>query len=121
MLPLGGAWTGVCRAGDALAQPEEKCLGALCSLGYARGVCPRFPVNDAGPDAVRFAIIREQAHSLELYYVLERNHHPFVHGALEYALPSGPLAGTPLAETLERQAEAYIASYLRRKKEACVR
>jgi hypothetical protein len=121
MLPLGGAWTGLCRAGDAPAQPEPQCLGALCSLGYARGVCPRFPVNDAGPDAVRFAIIREKAHSLQLYYVLERNHHPFAHGPLEYSLPSGALAGASLAETLQRQAQAYIASYLRRKKEASIR
>ena len=121
MLPLGGTWTGLCRAGTAVAKPEEKCQSALCSLGYARGVCARFPTDDAGPDAVRFAITREQPNSLHLYYVLERNHQPFAHGKLEYTLPSGQVAGMLSAETLQRQAEAYVASYLLRKKEASVR
>jgi hypothetical protein len=119
MLPLGGAWSGVCRAipGDAW-QPEAADLERRCNLGYARGVCSRFP-DDAGPDAIRFNISGDDGAVLRLYYVAERDHHPFAHGPLEY---SRAAAGVTLPhtcrETLDAQATAYAASYLRRKSEA---
>jgi hypothetical protein len=120
MLPLGGAWSGVCRAvpGDAW-QPQAADLERRCNLGYARGVCPRFPDN-SGPDAIRFTISSDDGAVLRLYYVAERDHHPFAHGPLEYSRAAVGL--TPphtCGETLDAQATAYAASYLRRKSEAC--
>ena len=50
--------------------------------------------------------------------VLERDHHPFAHGPLEYSLTAARFLQAPSGEILSRQAEAYVQSYLRRKKEA---
>ena len=119
MLPLGGAWSGVCRAipGDAW-QPEAADLERRCNLGYARGMCSRFP-DDAGPDAIRFTISGDDGTVLRLYYVAERDHHPFAHGPLEYSRAAAGIT-SPVAcrEILDAQASAYAASYLRRKSEA---
>jgi hypothetical protein len=119
MLPLGGAWAGVCRAvpGEQW-QPETAEAQRRCNLGYARGICSRFP-DDAGPDAIRFTITGDDGPTLRLYYVVERDHHPFAHGAIECS--SSPVGlGAPAAEIpiLHSQAQAYAASYLRRKSEA---
>jgi hypothetical protein len=118
MLPLGDSWAGTCLAVSSSPwQPDEAMLRPLCNLGYARGSCRRFPSGD-GPDAVRFTISRDEGACLRLYYVVERDHHPFAHGPLEYAVSIGVFTGTPLGETLNRQAQAYVESYLRRKMEA---
>ncbi len=124
MLPLGAAWTGYCQAtGGNLWEPNSPDAERLCNLGYARGVCARFPTDDAGADAVRFTLAADDGATLRLYYALERDHHPFAHGALEYSLatqsvtPPGSCAVAGAA-TLHVQAEAYAASYLRRKAEA---
>src|ERR1035438_6075017 len=83
-LPLGDSWAGDCRAiPGAPWQPATAITHPLCNLGYARGNCDRFPCDD-GPDAVRFTISADNGACLRLYYVLERNHHPFAHGPLEY-------------------------------------
>lgn len=119
MLPLGDAWTGLCFATPGGAPPTDSGpLGTFCSLGYARGACPRFPDHDSGADAVRFAISRDDGISIDLTYVLERNHHPFAYGPLRYSFDDGRFLGMPSAKVLERQAQAYVESYLRRKKEA---
>lgn len=116
-LPLGDAWTGVCLAqpGDPV-EPLDAWL-SLCNLGYARGTCPRFP-STGEPDAVRFAIARDDGNYLQIYYVLERGHHPFDHGSVEYHRDADvfqpPLPATPFRD----QARAYVASYLRRKRDA---
>jgi hypothetical protein len=86
-------------------------------MGYARGRCPRFP-QDQGADAVRFTISRHEAVVLRIYYVAERDHHPFEQGPLEYSLTAHALVDPPAQATLARQAEAYAQSYLRRKKES---
>jgi hypothetical protein len=108
---------GICRAGVEPAEPDAALLHSLCHFGYARGRCPRFPVDDPGPDAVRFAITRVAAPSLDLCYVLERDHHPFAHGSLCYSLAAGrflPGAESAPPEIVARQAKAYVKSYLRR-------
>jgi hypothetical protein len=116
MLPLGDLWVGTCHArAEESCQPEETAVRPLCNLGYARGQCKRFSVEDPGPDAVRFTIRREEGRSLHLYYVLERDHHPFGHGALEYSMEARRFTNAPDSALLTRQAEAYVASYLRRK------
>jgi hypothetical protein len=130
MLPLGGMWDGLCRAipGEAW-QPDQATLQPLCNLGYARGICARFPEGD-GPDAVRFAVAGDDGATLRLCYVIEQNHHPFAHGTFAHGtLAHGAFANGPLDNPdapagispplLARQAGAYIRSYLRRKREAC--
>ena len=113
LLPLGDSFLGVCLADPAQpAEPEESRL-ALCNLGYARGECPRFPVEAA--DAVRFALSRDNQHSLQIYYVLERGHHPVEHGELTFLTNEQTLSPPASNPILHRQAAAYAASYLRRK------
>ncbi len=116
MLPLGGAWTGECRAipGDAW-EPRSADLERRCNLGYARGICSRFP-DDSGPDAIRFTISHDDGATLRLYYVAERDHHPCAQGPLEYSRAAAAIAdASQRSETLCAQAHAYSASYLRRK------
>jgi len=114
MLPLGDLWAGVCRAApDAPWKPGEGMLRPLCNLGYARGVCPRFPAGD-GPDAVRFTVRGADGAAVHLYYVVERDHHPFVHGRLEYEVARGEIVSAPESGNLSRQAQAYAESYVRR-------
>jgi hypothetical protein len=115
---------GTCRAGgEPAAEPDAALLHSLCHFGYARGRCPRFAIDDPGPDAVRFAITRVDGPSLDLCYVLERDHHPFAHGSLSYSLADASLRPAaervPSPEIVARQAEAYVKSYLRRQAEAC--
>jgi hypothetical protein len=112
-LPLGDAWTGICKAAESL--PEPAILDPLCWFGYARGRCRHFPEQDAGPDAVRFAVRRDDGASLNLYYVLERDHHPFAHGEIGYSVDGRRLLEPSVSETLQCQAEAYVDSYLRRR------
>jgi hypothetical protein len=119
MLPLGGQWTGICRAApDSPWRPGEATPQPLCNLGYARGACPRFPPN-GGPDAVRFTVRAADRAAVRLYYVVERDHHPFAHGPLEYSLASKSLVSPPAGENLSRQAQAYVESYLRRMEHKC--
>lgn len=118
MLPLGDAFAGTCCAVPGQPwQPDPAIARPLCNLGYARGRCDRFPA-DAGPDAVRFTIRRDEGTLLHLYYVLERDHHPFAHGALDFTPATASFALAPPSPQLDDQARAYVASYLRRKAEA---
>jgi hypothetical protein len=118
MLPLGDAWDGLCRANpDAPSEPDEITLLSICNMGYARGCCPRFPSGD-GPDAARFTIAADTPETLRVYYVLERDHHPWSHGPLEFSRGGAPFAGTTAAESTLQLARAYVESYLRRISEA---
>jgi hypothetical protein len=115
MLPLGGDWSGACRADSEHPWlPDGATLRPLCNLGYARGICSRFP-DDGGPDAVRFTISGDDGVTLRLYYVVERNHHPFAHGPLIWSHAIAAFAEPPASQTLQRQACAYVESYLQRK------
>jgi hypothetical protein len=114
MLPLGGLWAGLCRAPlESPSQPADASLRPLCNLGYARGNCPCFPAGD-GPDAVRFTISSDDGATIGIYYVLERDHHPFAHGPIDYSIASGAVQPLP-GEILARQARAYAENYRRRK------
>jgi hypothetical protein len=116
LLPLGGVWTGTCHADpQQLIQPDDSALQRLCNIGYARGACPRFPTGDAGPDAARFTLTRDDGASLRMYYVLERDHRPFAHGPIEFAIAAKAVTAAPSGNFTTRQAAAYAASYLRRK------
>jgi hypothetical protein len=116
LMPLGGTWTGTCHADPQRAvSPDESALHRLCNMGYARGVCPRFPAADPGPDAARFTLSSDDGATLRIYYVLERDHQPFAHGPLEFAVRERAFIALPAGNLTARQAAAYAASYLERK------
>jgi hypothetical protein len=102
-MPLGDPYAGSCTAGELEPRIRE-----CCNAGYARGVCPSFPGGNA-PDAVRFGIVRLEGGVGSIRYVAERNHYPFETGVLES--DGVPADGKKL---IERQADAYLRSYLRR-------
>jgi hypothetical protein len=113
IFPLGDCWSGECRAhAGAPAEPDPKSLRTFCNFGYARGGCDRFPDSDSA-DAVRFTISSDDDATVGIYYVLERDHHPFAHGPIEYSRTSRSC--DLAAPELQSLAEAYAASYLRRK------
>ncbi len=89
--------------------PEGR-LRTCCNTGYARGACPSFPGGDA-PDAVRFAIVQRRDGVARILYVVERDHQPYEHGTIELAETGAHPEGSP---AMERQARAFLASYLRR-------
>jgi hypothetical protein len=118
-LPLGDLWAGECRATPLHpCRPGDDDLRPLCNFGYARGKCGHFPASPHGPDAVRFTISGDQGGLLRIYFVIERDHHPFAHGPLEYSTALGAFAAPPEGDNLERQACAYVESYFRHKVEA---
>lgn len=118
MLPLGDAWSGICHAvPDQPTHPDDSLLEPFCNLGYARGHCPRFPL-DHGPDAARFTIVSDDGDALRLYYVLERDHRPFAHGQLEFSVAQDEVTTPAEGELTGRQARAHAASYLRRRAES---
>jgi len=118
ILPLGDFWAGECHA-DAVRpfMPDRVTLKSCCNLGYARGECHCFPAG-SGPDAIRFTIREDDGQRLRLHYVVERDHHPFAHGPLEFSRVSGSLLSASADPAIARQARAYVESYLRRKSEA---
>src|SRR5262249_928536 len=113
LFPLGDSWSGLCHADPSNLVPPANAL--VCNFGYARGQCVRFP-DDDGPDAVRFTISRADPAGLTLYFVQERDHHPFAHGPLEHLFVS---TNSSAPKTLlDRQAAAYAESYRRRQRES---
>jgi hypothetical protein len=118
MLPLGDLWDGLCRAvPDAPWEPGSPTLASLCNMGYARGCCTRFPAGD-GPDAARFTIAADGPETLRVYYVLERDHHPWAHGPLEFSRAGGEFRNCAASQATLELARAYVESYLRRISEA---
>jgi len=103
-LPLLGFFDGECRAdGSASVLPDPVTLRDLCSFGYARGQCPRFP-RDARTDAHRFSPPAHGAPTPEVLYVVEENGWPVQHGTL-----TPDSSGAILA----RQAQAWMENYSR--------
>jgi len=95
-------------------RPDEATLRESCNLGYARARCPRFP-KEAGPDALRFSVTGDQEGVLRIFHVSEQNHSPLEHGTLEYSEDAGKFLNGHPNQMLQKQAQAYVESYLRRK------
>jgi len=114
-LPLGDPHTGLCRV-DPMRdwRPDEATLRQCCNLGYARLRCPRFP-QEPGPDAIRFSITGDQDGVLKVFYVTEQDHSALEHGTLEYSATAGGFLDAHSNQLLQKQAQAYVESYLRRK------
>ncbi len=85
-------------------------------MGYARGRCPRFP-ESGGPDAYRFSIVTDIGGTLTVFYVAERAHYPLQSGMVEYSSGTDRFSHSIEGDTFQKQARAYIESYLRRKNE----
>lgn len=116
-LALGDPYTGLCCV-DPLREwrPDETALRELCNRGYARRRCPRFPQGD-GPDMVRFSVSSDQQGVVKIYYVVEKDGSPMEHGEIEYLVETRQFRPNLTGGMLERQAQAYAESYLRRKNE----
>lgn len=113
-MPLGDAWSGVCRAvPDAEWAPDPNTLQQLCNFGYARERCARVPAG--GPDALRFGISHDRGGIVRIYWVMEKDHLPFAHGPLDYSRAEAGFQTAHPDGRVNRQAEAYVSSYLRRK------
>jgi hypothetical protein len=114
MVPLGDAWLGSCEADpDRPSIPEPDALIRLCNLGYPEG-CPHFPRNGAA-DAVRFGVSHDQNGIVSIHYVIEKSHEPVEHGPLAYSRETGLFLTEHRNRLVQRQAEAYVESYLLRK------
>ncbi len=98
-LPLGEAYSGICRAGDPHTPSKER-QRELCNCGYARGRCENFPKSSA-VDAVRFSVISNEP--LRVIYILEKDYAPLEHGEFD---PNGEPDSV-----LAHQARAFAQSY----------
>jgi hypothetical protein len=113
-MPLGDAWSGICRAAAAGEWlPDPNTAQQLCNFGYAREKCARVPED--GADAVRFSIAHDQDGLVRIYWVKEKNHLPFAHGPLEYSRVDADFRVSHPDACIAQQARAYVSSYLRRK------
>ena len=113
-LPLGYGWKGYCTApGHDGAQPTTDQLKDGCNLGYA-GCCARLP-RERTWDAVRFSLARDGDRRLWLHYVCEIQYRPGEHGRLEFDTVSGQWSTPHRDARVQKMAECYLESYLRRK------
>jgi len=112
-LPLGDAFAGECRAQDNAFQPEEERVRQVCNLGYGRGRCDRFP-QDAASDAVRFNLTEDAGALIRIQFVYEKDCWPRENGQLN--CENGRVASNGSGDALlDRQAAAFVESYLRRR------
>jgi hypothetical protein len=119
-LPLGCGWSGHCTApGHEGETPRQEILEAFCNLGYATS-CPWAP-QDHTCDAVRFSVVAPAGNGeaskrvLRLTYVSERGHRPVTHGELQYDLQSATWPLRHEDSRIQRMAECFLESYLKKK------
>jgi hypothetical protein len=117
-LPLGDPYNGFCRA-DPMHErtPAFETLRDCCNIGRAGTRCSHFPKKDAGPDAVRYSVADDAADLIRIFYVAERAERTVADGTIDFETATGLFRDGPAGETLEKQARAYVESYLRRKTE----
>ena len=112
-LPLGAGFCGTCRAGIAEFTPADAELREFCNLGYA-GQCERVPA-DRRADCVRFAVAEDQGVRILLHFVYERDHAPVEWGVLEYDAAGERWTSKISDQTMQRQAECYLAVYFEKR------
>jgi hypothetical protein len=115
-LPLGDAFSGECRAPGNSAQPDETRTREICNFGYGRGRCEQFPTSSTA-DAIRFHVAKDAGELIEIQYIFEKDCWPGEHGVLEYVHTSVNAARMSACATLQRQADAFLESYLKRRSE----
>jgi hypothetical protein len=79
--------------------------------------CPRLPQQPAC-DAVRFILGRDRGPKLTVQYVCETGHAPGAHGVLEFDIRDGRWTVSHSDPRLQRLAECFLDSCLRRKQES---
>jgi hypothetical protein len=114
-LPLGDAFSGECRAPGSTVQPGETRLREVCNPGLGRHGCEQFPLNSAA-DAVRFHVAKDSGELINIQYVFEKECWPGERGSFDCS-GSRQLPAALADETLRRQAQAFLESYLRRRGE----
>jgi hypothetical protein len=113
-MPLGDAWSGICRAAPAGEwRPDPNTVQQFCNFGYAREKCARVPA--AAADAVRFSISHDRDGLIRIYWVMEKDHLPFAHGPLDYSRAEAAFRAAHPDACVAQQAQAFINGYLRRK------
>ena len=121
-LPLGCGWSGHCTApaheGEAPSQDE---LRDFCNLGYAEG-CTRLP-RERIWDSVSFGARtldnggeNARGSRIRVRYVCERAHRPAEDGFLEFDAVGARWAKPHPDSRVQRMAECFLASYLKRRK-----
>jgi len=109
--PLGDLYEGECHARPKeIYRPGGTVLLEGCNLGYAAQQCRRFPAE--GPEAVRFCVREDNEGEVRIDYVMERAHLPYEHGGLVYDRGLKSWTGLQAGSLLQRQAQAYVESYL---------
>jgi hypothetical protein len=103
-LPLGDAFSGLCRAPGNVAQPDEERMRAVCNIGYGRHGCEQFP-SESAADAIRFHVAKDAGEVIHIQYVFEKDCWPGEHGD----------AASLTSETARRQADVFLESYLKRR------
>jgi hypothetical protein len=110
--PLGDLYEGECHArAREIHSPGGAVLLECCNFGYAARQCRRFPAQE-GPEAVRFCVREDAEGKVHLDYVMERAHLPYEHGGIVYDRGLRAWTGLQAGSLLERQAQAYVESYL---------
>jgi hypothetical protein len=85
----------------------------VCNLGLGRHGCEQFP-QDSVADAVRFHVARDSGELINIQYVFEKDCWPAEHGDFDFHAERG-FSPSLADETLRRQAQAYLESYLQRR------
>jgi hypothetical protein len=103
-LPLGDAFSGVCRAPQNGVQPDETRMREVCNPGLGRHACEQFPPGST-VDAIRFHVAKDSGEFIQIQYVFEKDCWPTEHGN----------ASGLTNEISRRQADVFLESYLRRR------
>ena len=90
--------------------PGDAELRDFCNVGYAHG-CRNLPEKRRS-DAVRFSGAAETDGAIIVRYSCERDHAPVEHGELEYDPAARSWRKAHDDQTLQRQAECFVAIYL---------
>jgi hypothetical protein len=112
-LPLGEFFLGECRAQAEAYAPTAKVMRGMCSNGYGRGSCDRFP-SESPVDAVRFHITEPEPELLRIQFVLEKSCWPASDGFLEYSRADRRFLTSHSDAIVQRQAEVFVGSFERR-------
>ena len=99
---------------NPVSQPDEDRLRKFCNLGYGSGSCDRFP-SDSNCDAARFHVAKDAGQLIHIQYIFEKSCWPLRQGSLEYSVNSNRFSLSCSEEIVERQAAAFVESYLRRR------
>jgi len=112
-LPLIEEYDGRCHAVSGAPAAVSQMRWQCCNQGYSLGRCAQFPSDGFG-GALRYSVVSQSESLLELIWIEERDHAPFRHGGLHFAIAKGGFLETGLDSLIAAQALAYCASYLKR-------